>query len=109
LRPHPFPTPPNTQAFIEYEALPPDRQAKVDPNFFHKNSEIIDYYAQIKFICFRNKSILEWLIEIKSYITQEDELSHKKIEEKIFEFKAFLDDLTLQAEKVKEAFGGHQV
>lgn len=86
LRIYPFPTPPRTEAFNEYERLSPDRKKKVDPDVFRKNLEILAYYTQVKFVENRNKDTLKWLKDILSYLPEDDFVSRKKVEDRILEF-----------------------
>ena len=104
LRPHPLPTPPDTNAFKEFEALPKQKRDNVDPVYFRNNPEILSYYTQVNFIKSRNAANLFWLKEIKSYLKNEDELLLGKIAARIMEFNAWFDDNPVIVEKIKKTF-----
>ena len=104
IRPLPLPTPPNTQAFNEFEALTPDRQQKVEQKYFYNNLEILKHYQQALFIKHHNRYNLQWLKELRDYIPQDDTPSLAKIEQKILEFKAWLNDNPVIVQKLKETF-----
>lgn len=104
IRPLPLPTPPNTEAYREYEALPPERRRKVDQKFFYEHLEINAYYSQVLFVKQRNKANLGWLIEIGAYIPQEDTINLARIDEKILELRAWLNENPIIVEKAKEIF-----
>lgn len=109
LRPYSFPTAPTTQAFTEYETLPPERKTKVDSDFFRKNYEIIEYYQQVLFIRHRNNGNLEWLEKILNHLPEEDFVMRKRIENRIMEFRAFADNNPLMAEKIKSIFKAKEI
>lgn len=88
LRPHPAPNKPYTQAFNEFEGLPPERKAKVDPEFFRKNEEILKYYQDYYSAKWTNQHTLDWLKEIRSYLPPEDNVSIARVDERIKEFNA---------------------
>jgi len=98
------PTPPNTQAFREYDNLPLDRKQKVDTSFFVKNEEINKYYQQVNWVRQRNSGRLVWLKEIIKYLPQDDIILRQKVESRIFEFQAVQDKLSAEADKIKEVF-----
>ena len=108
LRPRQFPQMPDKA--IELENMPLPARLKLDYyKLYAEFPQIKEYYEQRIFIINYNKGVFEWLKEIKLYIPQDDELSHRKINERIFEFKAFGDELSLTAEKVKEIFEAQEV
>ncbi len=109
IRPLSLPASPTTQAFSEYDNLPPERQNKVDPDFFRKNYEIIEYYQQVRFVQNRNKACLEWLKEISAYIPQEDVITLKKISDKILELEGWLNDNPVIVERIKTTFQARAV
>jgi hypothetical protein len=109
LRPYPLPSKPNTQAFMDFELLSPERKAKVDPGFFRINYEIMDYYRQAFYICQRNQANLDWLKEIKSYLSPEDTIMISKVDNRILEFNAFFDDNPVAVQKIKNTFQAKEV
>lgn len=108
IQPLHYPTPPNTQAFYDYQALPPFRKVKVEQTFFDKYPEILEYYRQCFWVKHRNKTHLDWLKEIQTYILEDDTLTLQKIDDRIFEFDAWFDGLTEEAEKIKKIFEGKE-
>ena len=106
LYPKPYPTPPNTEAFREYESLSLERKLKVNYDFFYKHPEINEYYQQKNFIKNHNNATLLWLKELQGYVPEGDSPSHQKIKNRILEFQAFLDDISPSVEKAKEVFDG---
>jgi len=109
LIPRPYPTPPHTQAFLEYQALPPVRRQKVAPEFFTKNFEINAYYEQKLRIDNVNRAALFWLKELKEYIPQEDYLSYQKIEARILEFSIWQEQGNAEVDRIKHIFDGQDV
>lgn len=109
LRPYPLPSAPTTEAFREYDGLPPERQLKVAGEFFLKNPEINEYFNRANSIKWKNKYILDWLKEIRAYIPAEDELSRRKIDNRIIDFIAFFDDNPLIVEKIKNTFQAKEI
>ena len=99
-----LPTSPTTQAFMEYEAILPERRRRIDYDFFLKNPEINEYYQQVKFVCNRNQAIVEWLKEIRDYLLPDDFILLKKIDDRLLEFTAFFDDNSILVEKIKFIF-----
>jgi len=104
LMPLSLPTAPTTQAFVEYESLPPERKLKLDIDFFYKNPEINEYYRQVNMIAQRNKKILEWLKEIRDYLPKIEKIYLRKIDERIIEFQGWFDDNPVIVEKIKNIF-----
>lgn len=104
LAPLDFPTLPATPAFNEYNNLPPDRRAKLDAEFFHKNPEIISWGQQVCFVRNRNNANIHWLEEIKNYLPADDFLMLQKVDGRILEFKTFVDENPLMIEKIKNVF-----
>lgn len=104
LTPAPLPTPPNTAAWNEYQALTSLRKLKIESQFFSQNPEINEYYHQVSIIKQRNKHLLEWLREIRNYLPQEDEINLRKIDNRITEFLAWFDDNPIEVEKLKKTF-----
>lgn len=107
LKPRQLPQRPSK--VVEFENMPLHQRLKTDYlKIYADFPEVKDYYDQKIFIINYNKGVLEWLKELKSYITQDDELSHRRIDERIFEFKAAEDELSVIAEKVIETFEGRE-
>lgn len=104
LRPMSFPTPPNSPAFNEYDALLPERRAKIDLDFFKKNYEINAYYAQVLFVRNHNKANMDWLNHVKFYLSEEDLIMRQRVDNRLLEFNAFIDDNPLMVEKIKATF-----
>jgi hypothetical protein len=109
LTPLSFPSEPKSEAFIEYNNLLPEKQAKVDLEFFRKNEEILSYFQQIAFIRQKNKAIMGWLKEIKGYLPPDDEVMFRRIDDRLFEFQAFFDDNPLMIEKIKNTFEAREI
>jgi len=109
LSPLPLPTAPETEAFAEYENLSPFDKMKLDNQFFQRNPEINLYYGQVSFIKWRNKSILDWLEEIKNYLPLEDEIYIRRIDERRLDFKAFFDDNPIIVEKIRFTFRAKEI
>jgi len=109
LMPVQLPTRPTTNAFIEFEGLPELQKAKLDPDFFRKHYEIIEYYQQVNSITWRNKYTLDWLKEIKGYLPADDLMSLQKLDNPILEFRAWFDDNPVMIEKIKDTFQAKEV
>ena len=87
LVPHPLPTAPVTSpAYREYASLEPDQKRRLDAQFFLKNPEIIEYFAQRNSVIMRNKATLGWLKEMKGYLPEDDLVLQGKIDDKIMKF-----------------------
>jgi hypothetical protein len=93
LRPKPYPTRPVRAT--ELENMPLNQRLKLDyDKFYAEFPQIREYYEQRLYIRNWNKAALEWLNEIKRHIPEEDIISHKRIVERILEFRAMEDNLT---------------
>jgi len=106
LRPRPLPSRPNTPAFNEYEMLPPLKKLKVDFQFFTRNTEINEYYAQANMIRAKNKAVYLWLKEIRGYLPQEDDPLRAKIDTRLQEFDNWLNAENDLVDKAREVFEG---
>ena len=108
LRVKSYPTMPNTQAFREYENLPPQSRLKVDGRFFLQNPEIINYYTQRNFVRHMNKATYDWLKEIRRNLPDTDIITKEKIDARLREFTLWLNDENETVEKVKAIFAGEE-
>jgi hypothetical protein len=108
LRVRPLPTRPHSQAFNEYELLPPKQRLKVDAQFFYKNPEINDYYTQVNMVRNKNKAVYSWLQDLKKYIPAEDIVSHEKIDMRLQDFKNWLYEENDLIDKAREIFSSQE-
>ena len=107
LHPKPYPTKPQKALELEQMSLK-QRLVLNYQRIYIDFPEVENYYKQRWSVKIWNKAIFEWLEEIKGYIPQEDELSHRRIDERIEEFRAFEDGLSLEAERLKETFDAEE-
>jgi len=108
LRPRHYPTKP-TKA-LELENMPLQQRLHLDYyKLYMEFPQIRTYYEQTFFIRNHNSGVLSWLHEIKSYLPEDDTIIHNRINARILEFRAFEDDLTLQAEKIKDVFEATEI
>lgn len=101
---HQPPTKPTTQAFSEYDSLPPMKKAKVEAQFFANNPEIQQYQQQFLMIKNINDHNKEWLTDMLSRIPEDDFPTRAKIKGRLGEFAS--DEVPEEAQKLVEMFDG---
>ena len=101
IRSYQYPSEPRTTAYVEYAQFPREKRLRLDAKFFTDNPEINGYGTQRLFIYHKNKSLLEWLQDLKKYIPAEDVVSQQKIDNRISQFRVEDDPLI---EKAKDIF-----
>lgn len=104
LKPRQLSQPPNK--VIELESMMLSQRLRLDySKLYAEFPQVKDYYERKLFNINYNKGILDWLKEIKNYVSEDDQIFHLKIDARILEFRAFEDELSILAEKIKETFG----
>jgi hypothetical protein len=67
----------------EFELLPIDRIQKLDHKYYDDNPLVVNYYHKLHWVLDKNKTVLNWLKEIRGYIPSGDGLSINKIDKRI--------------------------